>query len=389
MPIPPTTACNRCRIGRWRCDCILPSCSRCYDANLFCDWVVDRPAVGETGAIFGDDLANLYASSEATRICNGWTNQLSIPTTQQLDQHPTHVMRLISVTLHSYGDLLADSNIRLPPFVHPAQRSSAGLPESLANCASLLKLAKSAAPGSETMVCDTARRELARLANVVQEPSSAQTLNHQLLILSALQAYLILCIHGYFQSQRHARPAIFSPDQMTVLHDMASKVSAAGIVCPEEVGDGLAISSVAPPWETWIIAEAKRRTILCVYLFEDLYNFGNGAATYLAAELAPPLAPASRRLWNATNRASFEKEYSLRRTVLDGKVSLMVSELWLQKVGQQDDDDAHSEESSRKTKERVFEWKKNLDDFGRFVLDVCTSTSIASMHPLALRPVRG
>lgn len=252
---------------------------------------------------------------------------------------------------------------------------------------SLLKLFETAVPGSESMVRDTIQRELARLADVVREPASAQTLNHQLSFLSALQAYLILSIYGYFQSQTQSSPAVFLPDQISVLHDMASKVSVAGIVCPEEVGDGLITSSVVPKWETWIIAEAKRRTILCVYLFEDLYNFENGAATCLAAELALPLAPASKRLWNASDRASFEKQYPHHRTALDGKIGLMGSELWPREVGQQDDDDAHSEEGRRKRKERIVEWTNHVDEFGRFFLDVCTSTSIASMHPLALRPV--
>lgn len=46
----------------------------------------------------------------------------------------------------------------------------------------------------------------------------------------------------------------------------------------------------------------ERRTILCVYVLEDLYNYDYNEPTCLADELAPTLAPASRMLWKATTK---------------------------------------------------------------------------------------
>lgn len=400
-------ACQSCTVAKARCDHIRPTCSRCLDKQLSCEYPAPAPAGARVrrniesswkaspkrdvaraldscgtstrpdqamseAAIFGDERSTLLAPLDATRIRDRWLDYFFTPTTKQLKAYPARVMSLMRITLCMYPIAWLRHQSHLPPFVHRTQCSN-GMPESLANCLSLLRLCTSAAPGSESMVRDSFQREMMRLAEVVQVSSPVQTLSHQLSCLSALQAHLILSMYAYFSLKTSPGLGIFTPNQISALHDLASTVSATGIICPEEIGDSPTRSSAVPQWESWIIAESKRRTVFCVYMFEDLHNFENNAATYLADELATLLAPTSKWLWQANDRTSFERQYSDYITAWDGENSLRISEFWPREIDQ-DGDDADFEARRQKTEERISRWTETVDEFGMFLLAVCTVT---------------
>lgn len=259
-------------------------------------------------------------------------------------------------------------------FIHPAQCSHSqqtNLPEPLANGLSLLRLSANAAPGSEDLVRDSILREMARLTSAVEEGVSAggQTLAHHLPCLSSLQAYLLLSMHAYFTS-RSGQPGqgVFAPEQIATLHDLASKVSAAGIMCSEEAG-----GTSAPRWESWVVAEAKHRTVFCVYMFEDVYNYQSGATTYLADELAVLPAPASKWMWQAADRDSFGAEYAEWARAWNEQRALAISKLWPREF-EESGDIAAEERRQQKVGERVARWAEGVDEFGMFLLAVCTAT---------------
>lgn len=262
----------------------------------------------------------------------------------------------------------------IPPFMHLAQCShEAKMPKPLANCLSLLRLCENAALGSDDLVRDSMRGEMSRLVTVVETDVSFQTMAHHLSCLSALQAYLLLSMHAYFASKTRPTLGIFEPDLITTLHSLASKVSAMGIMCPEEVGDPVSFGTFLPRWETWIIAEAKRRTLFCVYMFEDVYNYDNSATTYLAEELATLLAPASKWTWNATSRTSFKAEYVEWTRAWSGQRGLVISELWPREP-HDNADEALKARRKQETSDRISRWTESVDEFGMFLLAVCTAT---------------
>lgn len=445
--VPRKKACRPCTVARARCDLIRPTCSRCVDKQLQCEYFVPAAAgarvrrrpeatllassAGSTSpsfdplaltapevvlsptthnssllgtserttavlscpsdigdprpstsapskdtALFDDTDAVLLAPLDVSRIRDRWLDYYFTPTTKQIKEYPARIMALMSRTLSTYPAMWIRNQSHTPPFLHPAQCSQQTImPETLANCLSLLRLCANAVPGSDDLVRDNVQREMSRLVSVIEEGVHGRTLSHHLSCLSALQAYLLLSIHTYFASKAQPSLGIFSPALIATLHDLASKVSAAGIMSPEEVGGAVLAASSVPRWETWIIAEAKRRTVFCVYMFEDVYNYESSASTYLAEELAALLAPASKWTWRASSRSSFDAEYLGWARAWSGERGLVISELWPREPGGGAcTDDADDARRKQETQERISRWAETVDEFGMFLLAVCTTT---------------
>ncbi|ROV87498.1 hypothetical protein VMCG_10506 [Cytospora schulzeri] len=424
---PRKKACGACTVAKARCDLIRPKCSRCIDKELQCEYAVPAPpgpratrrvpmispnatalspvvasasfegpstggtapvaslthqslrpsAWDSTSVVFDQSNANLLTPLDVSRIRDRWLDYYFTPTQKQIKPYTARTITLISRTLSSYPAMWTRNQSHIPPFIHPTQWSHpSGGPESLANCLSLMGLCDTAAPGSEQLVRDSVQRELSRLASVIEGSTSrSHGLDHHLAALSALQAYLLLSIHAYFT--RKTRPGLetFSPGLITSLHDLAAKVSTSGIVCPEEVvGQSPAAAAAAvPAWESWIMAEAKRRTVYCVYLFEDLYNHEHDAASYLGEELGLLLAPASKWMWQALSKSAFALEFSEWTKAWDGGGGLVIAEFWPREVGDTVNDLA-AEEWQRRREERIMRYSENVDEFGMFLLAVCTAT---------------
>lgn len=324
-----------------------------------------------TSAVFDKTNALLLAPLDVSRIRDRWLDYYFTPTQKQIKPYAARTMTLISRTLTSYPAMWMRGPQHVPPFIHPTQCShQGGWPESLANCLSLLRLCESAALGSEQLVRDSVQREMSRLASVIEESTRSQGLDDHLAALSALQAYLLLSTHAYSSCKARPRLATFNPSLITSLHDLAARVSTAGVVCPEEVGQ---LPAAVPKWEGWILAEAKRRTIYCVYMFEDLYNHENEAVSYLGEELGLLPAPASKWVWQAKDKDSFALEFSEWTKVWDGGRCLAIAEFWPRGVGDTLSD-LEAQEWQRKREERIMRYSEAVDEFGMFLLAICTAT---------------
>lgn len=426
LSAPRKKACGSCTVAKARCDLIRPKCSRCLDREMYCEYSVPAPPgpratrqasvigpgatalsyvlvsastggpstggtasaaslIGEsfrpsdtenTSAIFNKANATLLTPLDVSRIRDRWLDYYFTPTQKQIKPYTARTMKLISRTLSSYPTMWLRNQSHTPPFIHAAQwpRQSGG-PESLANCLSLLRLCDTAAPGSEQLVRDSVQGELSRLAGVIEDSTARSRgllLDDHLAALSALQAYLLLSIHAYSNCKAR-RPVLqmFTPVLITSLHELAAKVSDAGIVCPEEVA-GHSPAGV-PAWESWIMAEAKRRTVYCVYMFEDLYNHEHDAASYLGEELGLLPAPASKWMWQATSRDSFALEFLDWTKAWGGGRGLVIAEFWPREVGSTADDVA-TEEWRRNREERIVRYSEAVDEFGMFLLAICTAT---------------
>jgi hypothetical protein len=79
--------------------------------------------------------------------------------------HP-FTLQYISVILKTYPRyLLKDGGF--PPIIHHAQVNTIRMPQTLANCYSLVRMWEQAAPGSEAMVTGVVEAEMERLASEV------------------------------------------------------------------------------------------------------------------------------------------------------------------------------------------------------------------------------
>ena len=127
------------------------------------------------------------------------------------------------------------------------------------------------------------------------------------------------------------------------------------VIRPEELAHS------RPRWESWLVAEAKRRTSYSVSLLENVFNFANGDVSHLAEELAMLPAPYEKRLWEARNREAWIIEYDVNLQRWKGR-GLQMHEFWPKVEGEEE------------RKQRVHEWAEEVDEFEMMMLAVCTIT---------------
>lgn len=142
---------------------------------------------------------------------------------------------------------------------------------------------------------------------------------------------------------------------MTNLQELACASARNGLVCAADQ------QRARPRWEEWIVAEAKRRTLYVMYLFDSILSTREGLPTFLGSELRGLPAPANRLLWQATTRYEWEREYNIHMAEwMEG--SLTIDELWptpaeLGELGI---------ERSR--------WLENLDEYGTMIYAITSCT---------------
>lgn len=142
---------------------------------------------------------------------------------------------------------------------------------------------------------------------------------------------------------------------MINLQEFASDIAASGAVCPGE------ISHHRPGWESWIVASTKRRALFTTYLFDNIVCSLNGLPTYLNEELEALPAPASKALWEASDRGTWEAEYGNHLVDWAGG-ALRMDELW------------RVPEFGTVERRRVDKWLSSVDEFGMILFAVTSGT---------------
>ncbi|KAF7166053.1 hypothetical protein CNMCM5623_009968 [Aspergillus felis] len=400
QPQPRKKACQGCTAAKVRCDLEKPSCSRCRARGKHCrySWgsdgqdlggpatLADRvsldeslsfqpiltgdstafatagflsPVSGQTSEILptgpesgatptvdtGLDFNNidLLPMTDAEEIRDRWLQTYLYSATEEVPKlFSLFTVQFVTCVLRSYPCRLIEDN-GLPPFIHPLQLSNKPIPGTMANCISLVRMWMNRVAGSEEMILSTVKQEM--------ETISRGDAISDLEILCAFQAYLIYLITAYFFPIGNT--SLVDDSSLITMHDLAFRTAKAGFTCKAE------LSHVAPTWESWIIASSKRRTLLTMYLFTNVYNFGKGIPNFLSKELGNILAPESKVLWEASDRLSWTKEYNRYLSNWQNGM-LQISELW-----------RSPETGSEAKRKRIERWLQATDEFGMMLFAVC------------------
>ncbi|EGZ74132.1 hypothetical protein NEUTE2DRAFT_109457 [Neurospora tetrasperma FGSC 2509] len=259
----------------------------------------------------------------------------------------------------------------IPPFLHPVHVLHT-LPNTpaLSTCLSLIRSCEKPLPGSEGVLAEVLQREM----NKLYEQYGTQTCDDDddddsAALLAAFQAYLVYTLVLYYRLHvgRDAADYPFLRLQQAMMHlqEIACACSARGLVCSTEQ-DGA--QGARPRWETWIVAETKRRTLYTMYLLDNMLTAKEGLPTFLGTELRGLPAPASKALWQASARDEWEKAYNLHLAEWYPEGGgLCIDELWAVPA---DMDEAGLVERRR----RVDQWLEGVDEFGTMMYAVTSCT---------------
>lgn len=176
-------------------------------------------------------------------------------------------------------------------------------------------------------------------------------------LFAAFQASLVYCMVLFFRLNEDSLH--FRRQAMMDLQTLACSSSRGGLVCVAES------TSAHPQWETWIIAEAKRRTLFTMYLFDSLLSAEEGVPTLIGTELAGLPGPAARQLWTASSRKDWETAYNMYRS--EWVQGFCIDELW--PVPPNLDPSGILARRSR-----VDRWLEDVDEFGTMLYAVTCST---------------
>ncbi|KAF7345058.1 C6 finger domain protein [Mycena venus] len=253
-----------------------------------------------------------------------------------------HIFQYMSRVLKSYPKIMIKDDA-LPPVVHPFQSVVPQQP--LVNCRTLLRMWENKAPGSEALVRETIWREMNRL--FVEHPNY-----DHIALLSACQAYLLYSIHLFFCTDPETCTMI-DIAAMINLQELASAMSLTVLSMPHH----------PPDWESWVVAEAKRRTLYTMYTFDHVFNYAHNATSYIGMELGHLPLPSNKALWAAATRDIWETEYE-RFIVEWPSGSSRLEDLW-----------PHQTEAVvKERRERADQWVVSADEFGMFIFAIATMT---------------
>jgi hypothetical protein len=135
------------------------------------------------------------------------------------------------------------------------------------------------------------------------------------------------------------------------LQDLAFRSAKTGLKCEAE------LAGTCPTWKAWILASAKRRTVLTMFLFISIYRSESGLSNFLFEELGDIVAPESKALWEAVNAEIWTSEYR-EHLVEWGGAGITISELF------------NPRQHSEGVVERRRRWVESKDGFGTMLFSV-------------------
>ncbi|RDW57915.1 Zn(II)2Cys6 transcription factor [Aspergillus mulundensis] len=295
----------------------------------------------------------LICPINADDIKNRWI-QAYIPLPgQAVKKYPTGVSTFIYRTLKSYTSIAVKGRGALLPFIHPKQLSgeAEGLNSSpLTTCLSVLRICANSSPlpGSKDAAAGILQREMRALYSQHTNDNGS---GHSLTALATFQSYLLYTMTLFFQLNLHRTANTSLCSAMTNLQDLACTSARHGLLCTAESS----AHRTRPRWEEWIVAEATRRTLFVMYLFDSILSAQEGLPTFLGVELRGLPAPAGGLLWRAGCRREWEAQYNLFLVEWGGQGGLRIEELWPEGVG--------VDERERR-KVRIDRWVEGLDEYG-------------------------
>ncbi|KAI1073780.1 MFS general substrate transporter [Whalleya microplaca] len=302
----------------------------------------------------------LFSPINADDISNRWLNSYIPVPGQKTKEYPATITAFIYRILKSYA-AVAVRGRGVPPFVHSSQMMATSTRPPLSTCLSLVRICEKPLPGSESVAADVLQREM---SNIYEQHGSYDDVT----LLAAFQAYLIYSMVLFFNIGQVSNP--FLRQAMMNLQDLACSSSRQGLMCVAEQ------RRVRPRWEAWIVAEAKRRTLFAMYLFDSVLSTQEGLQTFLGTELRGLPAPASKSLWAAQTRYDWDTAYNVHLVdwVEEG---LRIDELWPMPADL-------DESSILARRSRVDQWLENVDEFGTMLYAVTTLSPPALEEPYSI-----
>ncbi|KAI3528815.1 hypothetical protein CSPX01_15972 [Colletotrichum filicis] len=298
--------------------------------------------------VFDFSDMGLVCTINADDIANRWLNNF-VPIPGQLAKnYSPSISAFIQRILESYVDCSIRGR-KVPPFVHWSQIT---LPSSqpLSNCLRAIRsFGGPDVAGAET-VANELKVEMARLY-------SQHASYDDMALLAAFQTHLIYAMVIFFKFGKAYHP--FLREAMMSTQDLACAVAKKGLTCVS--GD-----EPRPRWECWIAAEAKRRTLFTMCLFDSALLTHDGLSTHLATELRGLSAPASKALWETRTRRDWRGVYDLQQAEWPDSW-LAIDELWPVPGNFSETEVIH-----RRT--RVKAWLEDLDEFGTMIYAVTSGT---------------
>ena len=297
-----------------------------------------------------DDRSDLVCTIDPTAIRNRWLRAFIPDPDEHLKSNPPGIQAYISRMLKAYTSCMVHAS-SLPPFIHEQQIACPSPNSPLANCCSLLKVCESEVPRNEAMVQGLIEQEM---RNIQEQRSTFSPTN----LLAAFQAYLVYVMALFFNLERQQNPAL--RQYMITLQQLACESSTQGLMTTAE------LSHARPRWASWILAEAKRRTLYTMYLFDDLLCTKDGLPIFIGTELTGLPATASKHLWRATHEAEWKAAYNEHLSRWD-QAGLYLDELWPITPNL-------SEESVTERRRRVDKWLESVDEYGTmlYAITICT-----------------
>lgn len=388
-------ACASCSVAKAKCDRKPGQCARCAlrglscaypserqperettddHASIICDVVATAhispptrscpPAVGDSYptpdagsphvadpscAVSFRSSKELHCPIDADAIQNRWLKVYLATPGQVQKNYSVGTTVFIYRILNSYiGTMIRGHGV--PPFIHASHLEAIRSMHVLSICLTLLRICDKPLPGSEHVIVDTVQREMNKLIHEHSTYTDAER-------FAAFQAHLVYCMVLFFrfsESSRHIRR-----QSMVDLQTLACASSRDGLVCIA------AEASVSPQWESWVIAEAKRRTLFTMYIFDSLLSAEEGAPSFIGTELEGLPGPASRQLWTAPTYKDWKAALDAHRT--EWIEDFCVDELWPTPT-----DFDQSQILMRRR--RVDQWLEDVDEYGTMLYAVTCTT---------------
>ena len=297
-----------------------------------------------------DRKYDLVCTVDVNKIRNRWLNTL-IPTSEQRAKlYLPGTTAFIYRILKSYTAIAAEP-IAHPPFVHSQQLQASLDASALTRCFGLAQICAAQAAGSEEWLQSLLKEEMSKVLDSVQSEDGFS-------LLASFQAYLLYCMILFFHF--HAGHHSFLRQSVIELQEIACRSAAEGLVCKSE------LDSQRPAWSSWVLAEAKRRTLFTMYLFDNILCAEDGLPTFISKEVSGLPAPASKRLWEAVSETQFEIAYNSHLALWNSS-GLSIDELWPMSPGLSIGEVAVA-------RKRVDQWLQTVDEYGTMLFAITIST---------------
>ncbi|KAL2813047.1 hypothetical protein BDW59DRAFT_35202 [Aspergillus cavernicola] len=301
----------------------------------------------DSTALIPNQTEHMFSSD----LIEDFSTALRPPTPKTNTESPaaalaTHSMEFIFRVLRSWPRMLAE-DFQTPPIIHHTQiADSMALPQTLANCITLVKMWHGQCQGAEAMVHRLIVSEVDTLLVKFEE------LDEQAL-LAVLQATTIYLIILLFPTGT-ARPTLPEANLFRRIQDLVNYSAGTGLFLPEER------EQMRPTWSAWVHVTAKRRAVLALYLLRFAYSVFHNVPPFNCRELGFMPAPAARVLWHAQTEQEWNSLYIKWLARWSGHVYIQ---------GEFD-----RIQPGIKMEDRAEKWLEETDEFGMIMMSIVNAT---------------